>query len=91
MRDLTRLTILGPLRFLSPPGWLINIITSVMMPGVWRAVIAALARAFGQDDGQDDGGGHAHASGNATALAARLAADASGVYRRIRRSAKQPA
>lgn len=74
--DLTRLHMLGPIRFLTPPSWLVNIVTRVMIPGVWRACLEAIAKI--------------HEDGSSGPIGKRLADDATGVYRRIRRSTRQP-
>ena len=74
--DLSRLEVLGPIRFLTPPAWLVNLITKIMIPSIWKACLEAIARI--QADGADG------------PIGARLAADSTGVYRRIRRATKQP-
>ena len=73
--DLSKLEALGPIRFLTPPAWLVNIITRVMIPGVWRACLEAIAKI--------------QAEGSSGPIGARLAADETGVYRKIRRSTRQ--
>ena len=74
--DLTQLEVLGPLRFLTPPAWLVNTVTRVMIPGVWRGIIDAIAQI--------------QADGPKGPIGARLAADTTGVYRRVRRASGQP-
>lgn len=73
--DLTNQMALGPLRFLTPPSWLVNIMTRVMIPGVWRESLTAIA--------------NIQAAGESGAIGARLAADATGVYQRIQRASEQ--
>lgn len=73
--DLSKLTVLGPLRYLTPPTWFVNFVTKTMIPGLWKACLEALAKI--QDQGERG------------PIGARLAADATGVYRKIRRRVGQ--
>lgn len=97
--DLSSATFLGPARHLHPPGWLVNLLTSVMVPSAWKAYLqlqasirsmADEAAAVSKDGARRDstakskGGG-----GSAAALGERVAADVTGVYRRLQRSTGQ--
>ena len=73
--DLTKLSVLGPIRYLTPPAWLVNVVTKIMIPGVWRACLQAIRKI--------------QADGKSGPIGARLAADSTGVYRKIRRATGQ--
>lgn len=73
--DLRKLSVLGPIRFFTPPAWLVNTVTKIMIPGVWRACLEAIAKI--------------QADGESGPIGARLAADTTRVYERIRRATGQ--
>ena len=73
--DLTHLTAFGPLRFLRPPAWLVNIVTRVMIPGIWREALAAVGKM--QSDGRNG------------PIGKRIHEDPSGVYKRVKKVSRQ--
>ena len=73
--SLTNLAFLGPLRFLNPPQWVVNVIANVMLPGLWKAILETVTRL--------------RVEGTCGAIGARLVADRTGIYRRLRRSSGQ--
>lgn len=73
--DLSKLLFMGPLRFVHPPAWLVNVATRVLIPGAWRSVLDAIAKI--------------HADGSKGPIGARIAADRTGLYRRLRRASGQ--
>ena len=50
--DLRRLTFLGPLRYLTPPAWLVRIVTSVIMPSMWKSTVD-IVRKLGASDAEN--------------------------------------
>lgn len=71
--DMSLAAFLGPARHLQPPGWLVGLLTSVMVPGVWSAFLRLQAR-IRQGIGTGGGG---------LELDARVATDETGVYRLV--------
>jgi len=73
--QLSTLTFLGPIRHLTPPQWVVNVLANVMLPGLWKCILDTTARL--RRDGTSD------------VLGARIQADPTGLYRKIRRSTGQ--
>ena len=74
--DMSKLSFLGPLRHLYPPAWMVRVLTSALVPAVWKAVVAVL----GKLNKQGRGGPHG----------ARIFADETGMYAKMARQTGQP-